>query len=586
MISLSSLFYHEIISEMLPPGSIIFQPNISSNKNLRYSLETYSNIFEINPITGEVILLNYLTDKFYSLKISLSPINQILILKLTINNYNNHQPSFQNLPLNLSGSLANNFLTKLSGNDLDLSDNLNLKYYLLDKEQEKIFSLNQTNGILTLKTPILNKTFYQLNLGISDGLYLTKTYLQISLLNYSKNSPKFSSNEYIFQYDQTQTILGHIVANDLDKNDKITYELYYQPNEIEINSSTGLIKITKKFFSKPIYEFYASAKDLAKQIVYTKIKIIYSNQPKFNSNLYFISLISNQLIIPSEIFQFEIVDLFNQPLKYAKFQIKNQTNLFEINENKLIIKENLIPINNYLLNINAYWKNFIIQTSIKINFVEKLIKLDKKFYQYTIEKSLLKDNYFLEKFPIDSLLLSIHSTPLTKNDCQENFYLQQNQLLFKAQPILLDLCFFELQLTDNISYFSSQIQVSFIDSFIQPKFSSKNYFFIFNNQQNLFRVFAISSNSIRYQLQTNSYGLVINQADGIITLRYNFYLKENIKLDVYAIDEKTNLNDTATIEISVNQMKQFQMPQNVSDITECPNKPVLLNDQSLPGKNE
>jgi len=587
MILFSSLIYHQTISEILPPGSIIFQPNISTIENIRYSLKDFhhTNLFKINPLTGEIILLNYLSDKFYSFQIHLSPMNQILILKLTINEYNNHHPKFENLPLNLSLSSSETFLTKLSANDLDLFDNQKLKYYLLDKNQEKIFSLNQTNGILTLKSNSLSKNFYQLNLGVSDGLYLTKTYLQIHFLNYSKHSPSFSSNEYIFQYDQSKEILGQITAYDLDLNDEIFYELYLQPNEIQIDSSTGLIKMNRRFFSKPILEFFASAKDLAKQIVYTKIKIIYSIQPKFNSNLYFISLIRNQLIIPSEIFQFEIVDLFNQPLKSGRFQIKNQTNFFEINDNKLIIKDNLIQIDNYLLNINAYWKKFIIQTSIQIMFIEKFIKLDKNFYQFTIEKSLLKDNLFIEQFNINNSILNIISTPLTRNDCQENFYIKQNQLIFKHFPILSDLCFFEIQLiNNNITYSSSQIQISFINSTNKPIFSSNIYQFYFNNKINLFRVFALSSNSIRYQLETNSYGLVINQTNGIITFNYQFYLIENIQLNVYAIDEKTNLNDTALIQISINGKNPFEIPTNYTEISLCPNIPILLYDQSLPGK--
>ncbi len=580
-ISLPSLIYHRTVSEILPPGSVIFQPNISSIPNLRYSLRDYhSNLFQINPFTGQVTLLNYLSDQFYSFKIHLFPMEEILIIRLTVIDYNNHPPQFFNLPLNLSISSSESFITKLSANDLDLQDNRNLRYYLLDSDYEKIFSLNQSTGILTFNGYSPSKSFYQLNLGVSDGLYLTKNYLQIHLFNYSQHSPSFSSNEYIFQYDQTREHLGQISAYDLDVNDRIVYELYLQPNEIQIDASTGLIKMTKKIFFKPVLEFFASAMDLAKQIVYTKIKIIYSIQPKFQSNLFFINLIRKDLIIPSEIFELEIVDSFNQPLNSAKFQIKNQTNFFTINENKLIIQENFLPSNDYFLNINAYWKNFIIQTSIQIQFVDKLIQFEKKFYQYSIDKSFLKENDFIEKFPIENLTLKIVPTSLTRNDCQENFYIKLNQIFFKTFPILSDLCFFELQLTDHISSSSSQIQISFIHSNIPPKFSSKIYYF---HQQNLFRVFANGSNVIRYRLQNNSYGLFINQTDGVITWKYDFNENKNIQLFVYAIDEKTNLYDTALVEILFHGKTSFQIPNNYSEVLSCSNIPIRLSEQSLPG---
>ena len=584
-ISLSSLIYHQTVSEILPPGSIIFQPNISTTQNLRYSLRDYhANLFTINPINGEVTLLNYLSDRFYSFKIHLSPIEEILIIKLTVINFNNHPPKFLNLPSNLSLSSSQTFITKLSANDLDLPDNRNLQYYLLDSNPTKIFSLNQSTGLLTLNSTSLPQSSFQLNLGVSDGLYLTKTYLQLHFFNYSSHGPVFSSNEYIFQYDSTRDILGQISAYDLDVNDQIIYELYLQPKEIQIDPSTGSIRMKKKFFSEPILEFFASAMDLAKQIVYTKIQIVYSIQPKFQSNLYFINLIRENLIIPSEIFQFQIVDLFNQPLKSGRFQIKNQTNVFEINEEKLIIKENFYPSKDYLLHINAYWKNFIIQTSIQIQFVEKFIGLEKKFYQFSVEKSTLKENFFIEKFPIDDLTWKILPTPLTREDCHENFYLTENQLLFKSFPIKSDLCFFELQFTDNITFSSSQIQITFINSNIKPKFSSSIYHFYSNNQQKFFRIFANGTNSIQYRLENNSYGLFLNQTNGILTWKYDFNLQEKIQLIVHAIDEKTNLYDTALIEIVSNGKQPFEMPSNSYDVSVCPNVPIVVSDQSLPGK--
>ncbi|CAF3595684.1 unnamed protein product [Adineta steineri] len=582
-ISFSSLIYEKNISEILPPGSLIIQSNSSTLRDYN------SNLFEKNPTTGEIILMNYLSDKFYSFK--LQTLKQISIIKLIVNDYNSHYPQFQNPPINLSLSSSQTFITKLSANDLDLNDNLNLKYYLLDKDQEKYFSINSTNGIITMNNSSLNKNFYQLNIGVSDGLYLTKTYFQIQLNNYSKNSPKFSSNEYIFQYDQTKDVFGQIIAYDLDINDQIFYDLYLQPHGVEINKSSGLIKIPKTLFLKPIIEFYASATDLSNQIVYKKIKLIYSIQPKFNSNLYFISLLTSNMIIPLEIFQFDIVDLFNQSLKSAKYQLKNQTNLFEMNDNKLILKEYLLPTDKYYLNVNAYWKNFIIQTSIQINFVEKFIHLEKKSYEFQLEKNLLKKDFFIEKFSIkNNFRLKISSTPLTRNDCHENFYIKSNELIFSNFPILSDICFFELHLTDNISISTSQVKILFMDSNIQPKFSSKIYYFYIKNNddytKNIFRVFANSSNSIRYKLDNNSYGLFINSNDGILKFQYNLDFMKNIDriyLNVYAIDEKNNVNDTALIDISFNESKQFELPKNYSQIELCPNIPILLSDQSLPG---
>ncbi|CAF1436676.1 unnamed protein product, partial [Adineta ricciae] len=574
---LSSPIYEKTISEILPPGSVVFHTNSSS-------LEDYNrNLFKLNPTSGDIVLINYLTEPFYSLKFRSS--SETSILKLTINDYNNHPPNFLNPPLSLILSSSQTFLTKFSANDLDFADNLHLKYHLLNQDDHRFFSINHTSGVLTRTNQSLDKDFYQLNIAVSDGLYLTKTYIQLQFNNYSGNQPKFSSNEYVFDYDPTKAVLGQISAYDIDRNDQITYELHLQSSGIEIDPRSGVIQVNKTSFTKSVYEFYASAKDLAHQIVYAKVKLVYSTQPRFNSDLYYISLISSQVSVPMEIFQFEIVDSFNQPIKSAKYQLKNQTNLFDIQENRLMLKENLVPTDRYHLTVNAYWKNFVIQTSVQINFVERTFHLEKKSYDFQLDKQVLKENIPIETFPIDKLTLKILPTSLTQNHCHENFYIQSNELFFKTFPILSDLCFFELHLTDQISVSSSQVKVLFGNFTQAPTFSSDVYrFYVYDHHyDDVFRVFAQSFNSIRYQLQRNSYGLFINQTNGM--LRFIYHSKsiedlDKIELNVYAMDDKTNANSTASIEILFNVREQFQIP---TEINSCPNQVIQLSDRSLPG---
>ncbi|CAF3101197.1 unnamed protein product, partial [Rotaria sp. Silwood2] len=255
----TSHIYYQTISEILSPGSVIFQSNISTTENLQYSLQDYNpNVFSIDSNIGQVTLVNYLSDRFYSFKIHVSPINKIFIIKLNILDYNNHRPIFFNLPLNLTISSDDTFVTKLSAYDLDLYDNENLKYYIFDKDQENFFSINEKTGIITQQA-FLNQTFSKLKIAVSDGLYLTTNYLSITIYDYWKHSPKFSSNKYLFQYNK---ILGQISAYDLDQNDRIIYKLYLEPDGIKIDPYSGLITIHKDFFPQTI-EFFASASDYA-----------------------------------------------------------------------------------------------------------------------------------------------------------------------------------------------------------------------------------------------------------------------------------------------------------------------------------
>ncbi|CAF4423763.1 unnamed protein product, partial [Adineta steineri] len=160
--------------------------------------------------------------------------------------------------------------------------------------------------------------------AVTDGLHLTEPYLPITIYDYLQNSPKFSLDEYTFQYNE---ILGQIYAYDHDLNDQITYKLYLEPDGIQIDHYSGLITSNKTYLS-PIIEFFASASDRAQQIVYTKIIILFPIQPRFTSNLYHIFL--NPLIkIPSEIFHFQLVDTFNQPLSSTRFELEHSTHFLQ-----------------------------------------------------------------------------------------------------------------------------------------------------------------------------------------------------------------------------------------------------------------
>jgi hypothetical protein len=202
------------------------------------------------------------------------------------------------------------------------------------------------------------------------------------------------------------------------------------------------------------------------------------------------------------------------------------------------------------------------------------MKLTSKFYEFLIEKNQLKNNDLIQKFEIKNSLLKILPTPLTINNCIRNFYLKYNQLYFDNHPILSNLCFFELQISNEESISSSQVKISFIDSDFKPIFSS-NIYYLYTNH---LRVFAKSSNPIRYRLQTNPYGLVINQTNGIVSLKNNL---DQIQLFVYAIDDKTGLNDTALIKIISNRKKEFQLPR---EIPLCSHSLISISDQILPGE--
>ena len=583
-----SPIYYRTISEILPPGSLLFQLNLSRTEPLEYSLiNSKSNLFDIDSTSGDIRLLNALTEPSYALQMRVSPWEEISVIKFLVEEYNDHPPEFLNLPSNLSVSSSNDLIVKLSAHDLDLNDNQRLRYYLLDGDS--IVTINSTNGLITRTNRSGQQNPIQLRVAVSDGLYVTKKYLQIHQLNFSMHSPKFASPEYFFSYDQSTEMLGTLSAHDADPSDRVTYELHLAPSGVHIDASSGVLTLSKGVLFQPSVEFFASASDLADQRVYTKIILTYLMEPKFDSSLYFVALRASELKLPMEIFELELVDSFHQPLpSTTRFQLDHQSNLWEIRGKKLILKEDLTPLKNYRLNINGFWRNATVQTSVEIRVLDNVVTLPNKTYRFNLDTNDLRDRSPIHKFLVEKMTMTIVSTPLTRNDCTRNFLVEDDQLFFRSNPIVSDICFFEIQFSDSVSIQSSQIHVAFLPSYSTPNFSSNVYRFNLQQKENLFRVFARTSNRVLYQLQSNPYGLIINQTTGTITWRYHSDFIEpfdRVQLTVDAIDEKTLSNQSASIEFSWNDRKHLKVPSSPADIPLCRNQPTALSDQSLPGKH-
>ena len=581
------MYWHQSFSPMLPPGSIVFRFNRSSSDDDRYSLQDApQNLFTIDATSGAITSLDFLSDSSYTLKIHLSPQEHLVILHLSALLYKQHPPLFLHLPWNLTISSDATFVTKLSATDSDLSDHQSLEYYLMDHDQREIFTVDRRTGVVTLKRTSL-QTSWVLNVAVSDGWYLTKDQLRVTIENYSSAAPEFSTVEYVFPPTDP---LGQIVAYDSDWNDRIRYRLYLEPEGVEIDPYSGWITSKRNLSSlieEQTIEFYASASDRVHQIAYTTIRIVLPTQPRFSSNLYFLSLML-PLKIPSEIFQFELVDAFNQPLSSARFGL-DHTHLFQVEANKLILRENLDFSKIYYLNIYGYWKHYSLQSSLRIVVVAHSIGFDRSLYDFRLDPVLLKPQDAIKTFLMPNVTLKILSTPLTRNDCIRNFYIRQNLLVFHQHPIRSQLCLFEVQAANQNSIATSQIKVSFIHSLGKPRFSSDLYYFYPQSKTSTFRVFAKSSYALRYSLEANLYGLNIHSTTGVLSFDGDFDTVNqvaSVQLTVYARDVDTKGNASAKVRISFRRQQLFEVPRNRSTISICSNRSLVVVDDSLPGKEK
>jgi protocadherin Fat 1/2/3 len=165
--------------------------------------------------------------------------------------------------------------------DPDISDSGRLTYAIIGGNQHQIFSMDESNGIITLVNlhTFDQATSYLLNVSVSDGVYATNTKVRINLRSANRHSPEFARTVFEMKFKENLpegSRIGQVMATDLDR-DLVKYSLLSQ----ELGQLFRLDPYTGELWSlasldreqRDSYELPIMAADQAGRSGFTTVKL-------------------------------------------------------------------------------------------------------------------------------------------------------------------------------------------------------------------------------------------------------------------------------------------------------------------------
>ncbi|XP_046385444.1 DE-cadherin isoform X3 [Ischnura elegans] len=288
-----SVFEHE------PPGTPVMQvrafdaDGTSANNQVRYELGDHENLFEIDPITGNITtLVEFDREKtdFYNVKVIAldnSPTSLIAngkpnkgqqTFKIDIADKNDNPPRFTNknyiaeaIP---EDSNVNSVVTEVKANDNDTASAV--MYSIIDGNTFDAFAIEKMTGKIRVNKPLdyENTTSYILTVRAFDGLFSDEAKVEIRIENVNDNRPVFLPYEKNVTIEEEKLVNGCIAnlkAYDPDIQDRsapqhIVYFVVKEDQQklLTINNE-GCLSLIKPLDRDPpgypIWQVLISAKD-------------------------------------------------------------------------------------------------------------------------------------------------------------------------------------------------------------------------------------------------------------------------------------------------------------------------------------
>ncbi|XP_072938698.1 cadherin-related tumor suppressor [Epargyreus clarus] len=349
------------------------------NSIISYSLQQTSDLFSIDPATGEIsskFMMNYKRtsvnaspENTYSVTVVATdngkpPMSSECLVTINVVDANNNKPKFNDhekfVPVPQDAAPGEKIVRLKAEDNLDFGINAEIEYFVSGGNGSTYFTIHRTSGWI-----ILNKQFYfigkyyELNIKAVDrGVPPQWDETKITFVVTGDNiySPKFTALSYQVIVPENEPVGASILtlkANDEDQgpNGIVRYEISSgnAGKEFQVHPITGTISILRPLDYDEIQEYRLNitAKDLgfkSKETTATVTIIltdINDNAPQFNQSLYVASLPENSPV-NSFIFKVQAIDIDSPKNSIIKYYIKNEmSSLFyiDVNTGKIFSKE-------------------------------------------------------------------------------------------------------------------------------------------------------------------------------------------------------------------------------------------------------
>ncbi|GBP49666.1 Cadherin-related tumor suppressor [Eumeta japonica] len=339
------------------------------NSIISYSLQQPSDLFTIDPATGDILsksAMNYKRTTFgsspenmYSVIVLATdngkpPMSSECLVTINVVDANNNPPKFETherfVPVPEDAHIGEKIMKVIAIDTKDYGINAEVEYYLSGGNGSEYFTINKINGwISILKRFHSLGSYYELKIKAVDrGVPPQSDEIFVTFVVTGENvySPKFTALSYQVIVPENEPVGSTILtvkASDDDNgpNGIIRYIISSgnENKEFKIDHITGVISILKPLDYDTVQEYRLNitAKDLgfksretiaALTIILTDIN---DNAPTFNQSLYE-TFLSENSPIDSFIFKVEATDIDSPKNAVIRYRIKGEmSSLFRIN---------------------------------------------------------------------------------------------------------------------------------------------------------------------------------------------------------------------------------------------------------------
>ena len=273
-------------------------------------------------------------------------------IKVTCQDENDSKPEFdKSFNIDLSEAyLPGHQLGYARASDPDLNSILS---YSLGLASQSFLNIDSQSGELTLTSSIDREVINHLEVVViaSDGLHETEWKRIIKVQDINDNAPNFLTPQFsfdIFENVERGAFVGKIEAEDIDENDKITYNFIsnWGLDTFSIDPASGIITLSGNSLDHESIEHYiltVSASDsgnpvlTATSTVYVNVKDINDNAPEIEESLYEVN-VAEDVPIGTAVVQVVATDQDSESNTELQFSLEDSvSNIFEILDNGTIV---------------------------------------------------------------------------------------------------------------------------------------------------------------------------------------------------------------------------------------------------------
>lgn len=293
------------------------------NSIISYSLQQPSDLFSIDPATGEVFskrTLNYRhthmissPENMYALTVLATdngkpPMYSECLVNINVVDANNNAPKFEHTeylsPVPKDAMVGQRIVQVIAKDELDFGVNAEIDYVLVRGNGSHNFNVNKADGWISVsKTLTTDKTYLLVIRAVDRGVPPQQDETQVTIIVTGENrfSPTFTALSYQVIVPENEPIGSTILTvsasdNDNGPNGMVRYSISggNERKEFAVNAVTGAVTILQSLDYDVIQEYHLNitAEDLGFQpklavaMLTVTLTDINDNPPLFNQTIY------------------------------------------------------------------------------------------------------------------------------------------------------------------------------------------------------------------------------------------------------------------------------------------------------------